>query len=111
MTTEAELLRRIDRIKAALSDLGDLRPGSLSVQYNVCRTPGCRCKADPPERHGPYHQLSYTHGGRSRTENVANKDLPAMRAQLHNYKKLRQLVSDWVDAGIELDRIRRARSR
>ena len=47
MATEAQLTDRIQRIKAALLALGDLRPGALSEQYNTCRTPGCRCKADP----------------------------------------------------------------
>src|SRR3974390_1809467 len=70
MATEAQLTDRIQRIKAALLALGDLRPGALSEQYNTCRSPGCRCKADPPQRHGPYHQLSYSHRGRLRTENI-----------------------------------------
>ena len=108
MATEAELSRRIERIKTKLVKLGDLRPGSLSEQYNTCRTPGCRCKADPPQRHGPYHQLNYTRNGKSRTENVRPEDLVAVRAQLANYAKLRDLVDQWIDAGIELDRLRRS---
>ena len=107
MATEAELTRRIERIKAKLVALGDLRPGTLSEQYNTCATPGCRCKADPPQRHGPYHQLSYSRRGRSRTENVRSGDLGAVRAQLRNYQKLRDLVDQWVDTALELDRLRR----
>ena len=42
--------------------------GSLSRQYNVCSSPGCRCKASPPRKHGPYYQLSYTRNGKSTTE-------------------------------------------
>lgn len=109
MATEAQLIRRIERIKAKLAALGDLRPGTLTEQYNTCRSPGCRCKANPPERHGPYHQLSYSRGGRSRTENVRVGDLAAVRAQLRNYQKLRDLVDEWVVTAIELDRLRRRR--
>ena len=46
--TQAQLIDTIQRIKAALLALGDLRPGALSEQYNTCRTPGNRsslCKA------------------------------------------------------------------
>lgn len=50
MATEADLSHRIERVKAQLQKLGDLRPGTLSEQYNTCRTPRCRCKAEPPER-------------------------------------------------------------
>ena len=108
MATEAELIRRIERIKAQLGALGGLRPGALSEQYNTCRTPGCRCKAEPPQRHGPYHQLSWSRRGRSHTENVRDEDLPAVRAQLRNYHKLRDLLDEWVDTAIELDRLRRS---
>lgn len=109
MPTEAELTRRIEEVKAALAALGDLRPGTLSEQYNVCRTPGCRCKADPPQRHGPYHQLSYSHKGRSTTENVEPRHLESVAAQIANYRQLRSLVDDWVEAAIGLDRLRRER--
>jgi hypothetical protein len=36
--------RRIAQIKTELAQLGPLRPGHLSQQYNVGSTPGCRCK-------------------------------------------------------------------
>ena len=111
MTTETELSRHIEQIKTKLVNLGDLRPGTLSEQYNTCRTPGCRCKVDPPQRHGPYHQLSYTRNGRHRTENVHPEDLVAVQAQLANYAKLRDLVDEWIDAAIELDRLRRTEKR
>jgi hypothetical protein len=47
---ELTLERQIEKTKQAL---GDMRPGSLSTQYNVCGKLGCRCKADPPQKHGP----------------------------------------------------------
>lgn len=109
MTTETQLTRRIERIKTQLTALGDLRPGTLTEQYNTCRTPGCRCKADPPQRHGPYHQLSYSRHGRSHTQNVRPEHLATVRAQLRNYHKMRELIDEWIDTAIELDRHRRRR--
>jgi hypothetical protein len=107
VATEAQLTDTIQHIKAALLTLGDLRPGALSEQYNTCRTPGCRCKADPPQRHGPYHQLSYSHRGRSRTENIRPEHIDAVTSQIANYHTLRDLIDQWIDAAIELDRVRR----
>jgi hypothetical protein len=97
---------RIRTIKGEIAALGDLRPGSLSQQYNVCGTPGCRCKADPPQRHGPYGQLSFTWRGRSRSVFVRKQHLPSVEAQLENYARLRELVERWIDLGIELCRLR-----
>ena len=57
-----KLQQRIDRLKSQIGELGPMRPGSLSRQYNVCGKPGCRCK-DPknPRRHGPYYKVSYVY--------------------------------------------------
>ena len=47
----AQLEAKIDTLKQELTRLGDLRPGTLSEQYNVCGKAGCACKADPPRKH------------------------------------------------------------
>lgn len=90
------------KIKQALSELTDLRPGSLSRQYNVCGNPTCRCKADPPRRHGPYYQVSFTWKGRSRSQFVRAEDVPRVRKQLKNYRRLRLLMDEWITAELEL---------
>lgn len=101
------LPRRIAQIKDGLARLGPLRPGTLTQQYNVCGTPHCRCKADPPEKHGPYYQLSYTWQGQSRSESVLAKEVERVREQLRNYQRLRALVDQWIGSGIELARLER----
>ncbi len=111
MPSERTLQTRIDRIKRALLALGDLRPGTLSKQYNVCGNPKCRCKAEPPRKHGPYYQLSFTRKGRSRTEFIRTENLPSVRTQIRNYDKLRKLIDEWLDLSIELDRLRRSTNR
>jgi len=110
-TTFHALEGRIQRIKAKLTELGELRPGALSEQYNVCGTPGCRCKATPPERHGPYYQLSWSRKRKSATRFVRRPELRAVRAQLRNYRRLQQLIDEWVEASIEICEIKRKQTR
>ena len=112
MPTKLQALEgRIQRIKAELSRLGELRPGILSKQYNVCGTLGCRCKATPPEKHGPYYQLSWSRKRKSATRFVRRPDLPAVREQIKNYRRLQQLVDEWVGASLEICEIRRQQTR
>ena len=94
---------RIQRIKEVLMELGDMRPGALSEQYNVCGKAGCRCK-DPndPKRHGPYYQLSYTHMGKSTTEFVKKPMVAEVRKQLKNYAKFRKLTDEWVALSLKI---------
>lgn len=103
---EAEIERQIDTIKRDLASLGDLRPGSLSTQYNVCGNPSCRCKASPPQKHGPYYQISYTRKGKSKTKFVKQNDLLIVREQLSNYAKLKALIDLWIDLATELSNLR-----
>lgn len=39
-----------------LSQAGFALPGTLIERTMRCGKPNCRCKADPPQLHGPYHQ-------------------------------------------------------
>ena len=107
MADSLQLLeRRIERIQRELARLGDLRPGTLSKQYNVCGVAGCRCKASPPKKHGPYYQLSFTRKGKSSSRFVRREEISAVRRQLANYAKLRKLIDEWIDRGIELSTLR-----
>jgi hypothetical protein len=102
-----ELLRqRIDKIKQRIAALGDLRPGALSQQYNVCGSPGCRCKATPPIKHGPYYQISVKRHGKSTTQFVREQDLAEVQTQLDNYRQLRELVDEWITLSSEISSLR-----
>ena len=96
------LERQIAKIKQELMALDDFQPGSLSEQYNVCGRPDCRCKASPPQKHGPYYQVSFTRKGKSSSRFVKKKDVPRVRRQLRAYKRLRELVDRWIDLSTEL---------
>ena len=106
ISREKLLLRQIERVKGQLAALGDLRPGSLSTQYNVCGTPGCRCKATPPEKHGPYYQVSFTRKGKSSSKFVRREDLNTVRRELKNYEVMKTLVDRWIEMATELSNLR-----
>ena len=104
-----QIEQRIEHIKAELLALGDMRPGSLSKQYNVCGKPGCRCK-DPenPKRHGPYYQLSWVRAGKSTSQFIRGPFLEEVQAQLANYKTFRRLTEEWVDIALQAAKMKLA---
>jgi len=106
MTPQQSLQQRIRHIQNQIANLGELRPGALSQQYNVCGNPNCRCKATPPVKHGPYYQISFTWKGRSTTQFVRDQDVEEARHQLENYRQLRDLLDEWVTLSLELSRLR-----
>ena len=101
------LEKKIQQIKTQLLALGDMRPGSLSRQYNVCGKKGCRCK-DPvhPQRHGPYYQLSYVHRGRSTSQFIRPELRATVRAELATFKTFRKLTAQWVDLALTVAKLK-----
>lgn len=92
----------IKAIKKEILLLGDLRPGTLTAQYNTCGNPTCRCKDDSSARHGPYHQLSYTRNGQSKTEYVKQAHVERVNEQIKNYTRLQTLIKRWVDLSTQI---------
>jgi hypothetical protein len=96
-----ELGKKEEKIRsrvAALAKLGAMRPGTLTVQY---RNPG--------EHKTPFHQISYTHKGKSRSEYVRPENLPAVRREIQTYKTFRRLVEEMIDLSLEASRLRHQR--
>ena len=87
-----KLEQRIKYIKVELTQLGDMRPGSLSDQG---RSWG-----------GQYCQLSYTHRGKGHTEYVQDEVKQQVEQQLQNYKKFRALTQEWIDKAIQLAKMK-----
>lgn len=95
--------KRIDQIKAEIARIGEMRPGSLNLQFTVCGRPNCRC-VDPkkPKKHGPYYQLSYIHRGKSTSQFVQKELVRTVREQLKNYKTFKALTAEWVDLALAI---------
>ena len=102
VVTPESLEKRIQKIKHQIGELGDLRPGALSQQYNVCGSAGCQCKASPPIKHGPYYQISFKRHGKSSSQFVREEDLTEVQQQLGNYRRLRELVDEWITVSAQL---------
>ena len=89
-----QITRRIERIKEALSQIGPMRPGSLTRQYKDRKT-----------KTGAYWQISYTRQMKSRTEYVRKEWVPEIRRQIATHKRFKRLVDQWIDLSIEHSRL------
>lgn len=79
--------RRIKAIKEELMAIDEMRPGSLTVQK---RSWG-----------GEYHQLSFSHKGKGRTQYVKEDNVEMVKNQIANYKRFRELTKEWVDLALQ----------
>lgn len=85
-----QIEKRIEKIKSEITKTGEIRPGSLTLQFK-----------DRKRRAGAFYQLSYTHEMKSRTNYIRKDCLQSIRQQIKNYKRFKKLTTEWVALGIE----------
>ena len=99
----SELERRRSRLAQQISQLGDLRPGSISSTSGRCGKPSCRCHQPGQAGHGPNLRLTYKVNGTTVSEALSNP--AAVRkaerevAEFRNFQHLSQEFVE-VNAGI-----------
>ena len=95
--TDTELARLHHRYRALqhqLARLGFIASGSVIERYTVCGSPGCRCHADPPVRHGPYHQHTRKMAGKTVTRRLTAEQADRYREQIANRRTLDRLIAE-----------------
>lgn len=96
---------KVDKLKQRLIMLKNIIPGSISTQWNVCGTVGCKCKDKvKPKKHGPYYQLSFSVGGKSSSMFVKPNEVAEVRRRIKRYKEFKELVTELIRAYVELAR-------
>jgi hypothetical protein len=86
---------RAARLAAQIAELaGFILPGTLTERMTRCGYPGCRCHADPPQLHGPYHQWTRKIGGKTVTRILNDDQLADYQPWFDNQRRLRALISE-----------------
>jgi hypothetical protein len=73
-----------------------------------CGQRGCRCQQDPQARHGPYHSLTRSEGGKTQSRYLSAEQAEVARRQVEAGQQFREHVEAywqacerWADAQIE----------
>ena len=90
-----QIEKQIGHIKEELQEIGDMRPGSLTQQYQY-----------PKEKRGAYYQLSYTHKMNSHTDYVRPQFVREIRSQVATHKRFRKLVERWIALAIKHSKLK-----
>ena len=75
-------------------------PGSITERMTRCGKTTCRCKADPPQLHGPYLQWTRTEQGKTVTRLLTPEQADRYRGWLDNTRRLRDLLRDFEQLGV-----------
>lgn len=86
--------RRHEQILAALAATGVALPGNVVTRWMPCGKAGCRCKADPPQLHGPYHQWTRKIDGKTVTRWLSAEQAARYQPWFENARRLRELLTE-----------------
>lgn len=87
-------------ILAEIDSLGLVLPGCIIERTTRCQTPGCRCRADPPQPHGPYRTWTHRERGRQIARTISVEDAAKLRPLIDANRRLHQLVRELEEISI-----------
>ena len=110
MKNELEALEaRRKQLFGELEQLGDFRPGMISVNYRKCGKKNCACARRGHPSHGPQYLWNSTFGGRSLAENLPlGARLEKARKELDAYQLFLRLTREIVEVNQKICRVRPA---
>jgi hypothetical protein len=92
-TELAWLQTRYRALADQLREVGFIAAGTVTERFTVCASAGCRCHADPPQRHGPYFQHTRKVAGKTVTARLTAAQAERCREQIANRRRLDELVT------------------
>ena len=103
----ADLERRRTVLAQQISQLGDLRPGSITGTSGRCGKPSCRCHQPGQPAHGPNLRLTYKVEGKTASEALSNPAaLRKAEREVAEFRKFQQLSQAFVEVNARLCRQR-----
>jgi hypothetical protein len=110
MSDELETLEaRRKQLYGELEQVGDFRPGLISVNYRKCGKKNCACARRGHPGHGPQYLWNSTFGGKSAAENLPlGPRLEKATKEIASYQRFLQLTKEIVEVNQKICRLRPA---
>jgi hypothetical protein len=90
-----KIRKKIGLLKQKLVSIGDMRPGTLTVQYRK-----------PAEKEIPFNQISYTYKGKSRSEYVRPENLGSIKEEIEAYKLFKSTINQIIELSIQASKLK-----
>jgi hypothetical protein len=91
---QAKAARLAAEIAARLAGISFALPGTVADRMTRCGYANCRCHADPPQLHGPYHQWTRKKDGKTATRILTDDQLADYQPWFDNHRRLRALIAE-----------------
>ena len=90
-----------------ISQLGDMRSGSITSTGGRCGNPGCHCYQPDDPGHGPFYRLTRKVNGKSVTETFSTATaLRKAQQEVEEFHRFRQLSHDLLEVNEKICKLR-----
>lgn len=89
-----DLMRRYEKLKRELADIGFICNGTLMSTYRKCGRPGCACSDDEEMRHGPYLIWTRKENGKTVTRSLPEKQATLCRQYMENFRRMESVIEE-----------------
>src|SRR5215475_15604900 len=94
-------------IQRQISQLGDMRAGSITTTGGRCGNPRCHCHNNDDPGHGPFYRLTRKVDGKTITETFSTPAaLRKAQKEVAEYHRFRELSDDLLDVNEKICRAR-----
>ena len=100
MTKDSTSRRR--QLRAQLAQGGYALPGSIVMRHTRCQNPGCHCRAEPPQLHGPYPTWTHKVAGKTITRTLDADQAEHYQTWIDAGRQLRELVNELEALSVEV---------
>ena len=97
--------RRYRQLAAQLADVGYIAAGSITRRHTRCANQNCRCRADPPQMHGPYWQWTAKVNGKTVTRRLNDTEAALYQEWIANDRQLRALITQMRQVAAEATKL------
>jgi len=94
-------------LQTKISQLGDMRSGSITTTGGRCGTPGCHCRKEGDPGHGPFYRLTRKIFGKTVTGAFATPvALRKAQREVEEFRRFRELSRSLLDINEKICRAR-----
>lgn len=105
--TLEEMETQRSEIYRQMEELGDFRPGIISVNFRKCGKKNCACHQKGHPGHGPQYLWNATRKGKSLAQNLRlGPELDKVQKETGVYKRFNHLCEELVDVNERICRLR-----
>lgn len=97
-----ELEEKRQRVQKRLTEVGDMRQGTLTERYRKCGKPSCKCAEDESHAHGPSFSLTKSVRSKTVTRIIPKPAVEATKVQIVQFKEFRRLSQEFLEVNEEI---------